>query len=75
MLLRHFRPYGLVFMNVFVKTIAMIMLLRDFGPYGLVFMICCYNRCYDNALSFCFGSLFYDSFSVTTLYGEEWECC
>jgi hypothetical protein len=33
-----FWPYGIIFMNVCVVTIAMVMLLRDFGPYGIIFM-------------------------------------
>jgi hypothetical protein len=34
-----------------VITVAMVMLLRDFGSYGIIFMnVCCYNRCYGNAV-------------------------
>jgi hypothetical protein len=48
MLLRDFWPYGIIFMNVYVTTVAMVMLLRDFGPYG-IFRNVCYNRCHGNA--------------------------
>jgi hypothetical protein len=36
LLLRDFRPYGIIFMNACVIIVAMVMLLRDFGPYLLV---------------------------------------
>jgi hypothetical protein len=41
-MLRDFRPYGIIFMNVrVVMTVAMVVMLRDFGPYAIIFMTMC----------------------------------
>jgi hypothetical protein len=37
LLLKHLRPYRIIFMNVFaVITVTMVMLLRNFGVYGII---------------------------------------
>jgi hypothetical protein len=42
MLLRDFRPYGIIFINVYVViTVTMVMMLRDFRPDGIIFMTMC----------------------------------
>jgi hypothetical protein len=42
LLLRDFRLYGIVFMDVCAnKIVVMVMLLRDFWPNGIIFMTVC----------------------------------
>jgi hypothetical protein len=41
LLLRNFRPYGIMFMMCATITVVMIMLLKDFGYYGIIFMTKC----------------------------------
>jgi hypothetical protein len=37
LLLRHFGPYGIIFVNgCVVITVAIVMLLKDFGPYRII---------------------------------------
>jgi hypothetical protein len=43
LLLRNFGLCGIIFMNVYIITVAMLILLTEFGPYWIIFMTTCFT--------------------------------